>query len=99
MTKMVLIKNPRKWKESTRCLHHRIHKNFKRFLGMITYLSLFITSFSTFTVHLYRLLDKDVEFTWNDSYQSAFEMIKKMVCRDTTLWYFDIFASKALTPT
>ena len=65
-------------------------QELQRFLGMITYLSPFIPSLSTFTAPLRELLHKDTEFTWNDSYQSAFNTIKKMVCKDTTLRYFDV---------
>ena len=27
---------------------------------------------------------------WNPTYQEAFNQIKKLVCKDTTLWYFDV---------
>ena len=27
---------------------------------------------------------------WNPTYQKAFNQIKKLVCKDTTLWYFDV---------
>ena len=56
---------------------------------MTTYLSLFIPSLSMFTAPLRELLRKDSEFTWNDSYQEAFDAVKQMVCKDTTLRYFD----------
>ena len=37
-----------------------------------------------------RTAEKDSEFMWNPTYQEAFNQIKKLVCKDTTLWYFDI---------
>ena len=64
-------------------------QELQKFLGMTTYLSLFIPSLSTFTAPLRELLWKDSEFTWNDSYQEAFNAVKQMVCKDTTLRYFD----------
>ena len=27
---------------------------------------------------------------WNLTYQEAFNQIKKLVCKDTTFWYFDV---------
>ena len=64
-------------------------QELQKFLGMTTYLSPFIPSLSTFTAPLWELLRKDSEFTWNDSYQEAFNAVKQMVCKDTTLRYFD----------
>ena len=64
-------------------------QELQKFLGMTTYLSPFIPSLSTFTAPLRELLQKDSEFTWNDSYQEAFDTVKQMVCKDTTLRYFD----------
>ena len=61
-----------------------------KFLGMTTYLSPFIPSLSTLTAPLQGLLKKGTEFTWNNSYQDAFDTVKKMmVCMDMTFWYFD----------
>ena len=62
----------------------------QQFLGMVTYLSPFIPSLSTHTAPLRELLKKDSEFIWNTSYQEAFDRIKELVCKDTTLHYFDV---------
>ena len=62
----------------------------QKFLGMVTYLSLFIPSLSCFTVPLCGLLKKDVEFTWNETHQDAFDSVKSLVCSNTTLHYSDI---------
>ena len=70
-------------------------QELQRFLGMTTYLSLFIPSLSTLTAPLQELLKKDTEFTWNTSYQEAFDALKDKVCTDTTLRYFD--AEKPVT--
>ena len=64
-------------------------QELQKFLGMTTYLSPFIPSLSTLTAPLQGLLKKGAEFTWNNSYQDAFDTVKKMVCMDTTLRYFD----------
>ena len=62
----------------------------QKFLGMVTYLSPFVPSLSSFTVPLHGLLKKDVKFTWNETYQDTFDSVKSLVCSDTTLHYFDI---------
>ena len=64
-------------------------QELQKFLGMTTYLSPFIPSLSTLTAPLRELLQKDSEFTWNNSYGEAFDKVKQMVCKDTTLRYFD----------
>ena len=62
----------------------------QQFLGMVTYLSPFIPSLSTHTAPLWELLKKDSEFIWDISYQKAFDRIKELVCKDTTLCYFNV---------
>ena len=63
----------------------------QQFLGMVTYLLPFIPSLSTHTAPPWELLKKDAEFIWNTSYQEAFDRIKELVCKDTTLCYFDVW--------
>ena len=57
---------------------------------MVTYLSPFVPSLSSSTAPLCGLLKKDTEFTWNKTYQDAFDSVKRLVCSDTTLHYFNI---------
>ena len=75
-------------------IHNRlapeIPSQLQKFLGMVTYLSPFVPSLSSFTAPLHGLLKKDVEFTWNETYQDAFDSVKSLVCSDTTLHYFDV---------
>ena len=61
----------------------------QEFLGMVTYLSSFVHGLSTLTAPLQELLRKDANFTWNASYEAAFEQVKEAVISDTTLRYFD----------
>ena len=60
------------------------------FLGMVTYLSPLICGLSTLTTPLWELLRKDADFTWNASYEAAFQQVKQAIISDTTLWYFDL---------
>ena len=60
------------------------------FLGMVTYLSPFIPQLSSHTATLRGLLKTDVEYSWNATYQVAFDKLKSLVCEDTTLRYFNM---------
>ena len=61
----------------------------QEFLGMVMYLSPCIPGLSTLTAPLHELLKKDTDFTWNCTYDAAFQCVKDAVISDTTLWYFD----------
>ena len=52
---------------------------------MVTYLSPFIPGLFP----LCELCQKDAEFSWNASYQTAFQCVEDAVVSDTTLQYFD----------
>ena len=41
------------------------------------------------TAPLHELLKKDTDFTWNCTYNAAFQHVKEAVISDTTLRYFD----------
>ena len=60
------------------------------FLGIVTYLPSFIPQLSSHTATLRGLLKTDVEYSWNATYQVAFDKLKSLVCEDTTLRYFNI---------
>ena len=60
----------------------------QEFLGLVTYLSPFIPGLSTLTASLCELL-KDTEFTWNCTYNAAFQHVKEAVISNTTLRYFN----------
>ena len=61
----------------------------QEFLGLVMYLSPFIPGLSTLTAPLQELLKKDTDFSWNHTYDIAFERVKEAVASDTTLRYFD----------
>ena len=52
---------------------------------MVTYLIPFIPGLSTLTAPLHELLRKDTDFSWDVSYQTAFQCVKDAVVSDTTL--------------
>ena len=62
----------------------------QEFLSMVTYLSPFIRGLSTLTAPLRELLKKDADFTWNASYETAFERVKQAIISNTTLRYFNL---------
>ena len=61
----------------------------QEFLGMVMYLSPFIPGLSTLTALLCEVLKKDTDFTWNATYEAAFQHVKDAVISDTTLQYFN----------
>ena len=61
----------------------------QEFLGMVMYLLSFIPGLSTLTAPLHELLKKDTDFTWNPTYDTAFQCVKDAVISYTTLLYFD----------
>ena len=58
---------------------HETATQLQKFLGLVTYLSSFIPSLSSFTAPLCELLKKATEFIWNNNYQEAFDKVKSMV--------------------
>ena len=64
-------------------------QSLQRLLGMITYLSKFLPNLSEVTKPLRRLLDKDVEWRWDDSHKEALNRVKHLITREPVLSYFD----------
>ena len=62
----------------------------QEFLSMVTYLGPFVCGLSTLTAPLWELLKKDANFTWNASYEAAFQQVKQAFVSDTTLRHFDL---------
>ena len=48
----------------------------QEFLGLVMYLSPFIPGLSTLTAPLHELLKKDIDFTWNCTYDATFQQVK-----------------------
>ena len=62
----------------------------QQFLGIVQYMSPFILKLSDHTAPLRAVTKKDAAFEWNDSLQHAFERVKSLICKDTSLSYFDV---------
>ena len=54
-------------------------KQLRSFLGMINYLSKFIPNLAVESRMLRDLERKDVDWTWNDEHQKAFEQLKELI--------------------
>ena len=54
-------------------------KQLRSFLGMINYLSKFIPNLAAESRMLRDLERKDVDWTWNDEHQKAFEQLKELI--------------------
>ena len=59
------------------------------FLGMSNYLGTYIPCLSNITMVLRQINKKNVEFTWNATYERAFRQAKLQVANAATLLYFD----------
>ena len=59
------------------------------FLGLATYMSMFVQNLSGLLTTLRELRRKNVTFRWSDEHQEAFEAIKEAVSAEVTLNYFD----------
>ena len=64
-------------------------KELQEFLGVVTYMSPFMPKLSDATEPLRGLLKKDVEFCWTSSHEAAFQRVKNLICKETTLAYFN----------
>ena len=62
----------------------------QKFLRLVTYLSPFIPSLYSLIAPPCELLKKGTKFIWNNSYQEAFDKVKSMAYKVTTLRYFDV---------
>ena len=64
-------------------------KALQRLLGMITYLAKFLANLSDVTEPLRRLLDRDVQWHWNDTHKKSWKQVKQLITREPVLKYFD----------
>ena len=58
-------------------------------MGMINYLSKFVSNLSQLTSPLRDLLRKDVDFQWMPNHDKAFQKMKLAICEPKVLAYFD----------
>ena len=61
----------------------------QRFLGMATYLFKFIPNISQTASPLRSLLQKDVDWHWEDQQQRSLQKLKQAIAEAATLKYFD----------
>ena len=64
-------------------------KALQGLLGMTTYLAKFLPNLSDVTEPLRRLLDKDVQWHWNDTQEKSWKQVKQLITREPVLKYFD----------
>ena len=61
-----------------------------QFLGMTNYLSKFIPHYKVITGPIRQLLHQDVEWTWHEAHNAAFNKLKQAVTNLPVLQFFDI---------
>jgi len=64
-------------------------EKLQRFLGMLTYLNKFIPNLFHIAAPLQNLLEKDVEWYWQDDQIKSFVALKQLVTEAPVLKYFD----------
>ena len=64
-------------------------QELQSFLGIATYMAPFIPNLSAMSDPLRNLLKKGTDFLWSPFHSTAFEKIKKSICRQVSLTYFD----------
>ena len=72
-------------------------KNVRQFLGLAGYYRRFIQNFAQIAKPLTKLLQKDVDFVWDDKSEQAFSTLKELLCNPPLLQYPDF--SKAFNIT
>lgn len=65
-------------------------EDVQRVLGMLTYVSKFITNFSSETAPLRNLLKKDVIFTWGPEQEKALESLKNKLLTKPVLQFYNV---------
>ena len=81
--------DPAKVQAITDLLPPKDKTELQSFLGMITYLSSYISNLSDKTTPLRQLLHKDVDFQWHQEHQKAFTELKQTIQTAGTLSYFN----------
>ncbi|MCG8113098.1 MAG: RNase H-like domain-containing protein [Candidatus Thiodiazotropha taylori] len=61
----------------------------RAFLGLVNYYSRFLPNIASVLHPLYKLLKKDVKYTWTAAAQKSFETVKDMITSDTVLTHYN----------
>ena len=71
---------------------YQLHKTkeLRRFVGMVTFLSNHVPSFSNEASLLRDLLKVDIQFEWGEDHQHIFEQIKQLIVSNVDLRYYDL---------
>ena len=77
--------DPKKVDAITQMDTPRQKEELQRFLGMVTYISMFIPNMSQTAAPLRSLLEKDVEWHWDDTKETSFQRLKQAVAEAATL--------------
>jgi hypothetical protein len=65
-------------------------KELQAFLGLINFYDRFMPHKASVAEPLYRLLDKEGQWKWEESHQEAFEKMRKMLSSKDTLVHYDL---------
>ena len=62
----------------------------RSFLGMVNYYNMYLPDMATLTEPMHSLLRKGVAWKWNDKCETAFQEIKRLLCKAPVLVLFDM---------
>jgi hypothetical protein len=82
--------DPEKTKVVEKWPQPRCTKDVRAFLGLCGYYRRFVAKFADIARPLYRLTEKDQDFSWPEEAQLAFQRLKDMLCNAPILAYPDI---------
>ncbi|XP_043502770.1 uncharacterized protein K02A2.6-like [Polistes fuscatus] len=68
----------------------RSKKELQQFLGLINFYSSFLKDKASVAEPLHRLLDKDRQWSWNETTRNAFNRTKNLLVSDALLIHFDL---------
>lgn len=88
-TKEGMKPNPEKIKEIRNTPKPENVKALRSFLGLTNYMKAYIKDYSTLTHPLRELLRNDVEWSWNEQCEKAFQSLKTILTSETIISYFD----------
>uniref|UniRef100_A0A914YQN2 RNA-directed DNA polymerase n=1 Tax=Panagrolaimus superbus TaxID=310955 RepID=A0A914YQN2_9BILA len=81
--------NPKKIESMVKMPPPKNLKELEAFLGMVNYYGKFIKNLSTLASPLFELKKKDVEWSWKENHEQAFELIKERLVSTDVLTHYD----------
>ncbi|XP_065208322.1 uncharacterized protein K02A2.6-like [Planococcus citri] len=82
-------KTPEKIETIVKCDYPKNIEQLRSFIGLINYYGRFIPNMADILAPMYQLMQKDVQFVWNNQCQAAFVRLKQEMTEDRILVPYD----------